>query len=436
MSVLGYDAEAAEREVIAAALSPGGAAVVSTLSAQEHLNEKHFANPVFSTTWKVCLDRLARDEAITMELVMIEVDPIGDRISYRDILARAVGAGYGAISALRSYARLVIRGAERRSWAAAAEALKDAALNDDETGLRRAEELLRTNHVTQDTFSAEELGYRVMKWLTETGTPPAISSGFPGVDEKIGGGFRPGDLTFIGGHTSQGKSSLVDGFLTHAVISSSKRVHVFANEMSPEDRTLRIVADLSGVPYGRLASRSPKNTDWPRLLDAGGRVPFSITRANQWSVDQICRDVYHNRYDLWAVDHLHNMQYRDREELEGIVRTLAACASSTGTHCILVGQLNEGRNATDIPPFPAMRDIRDTGMIKHIASQVFMIHRDHRREDDEVQIDTAATLSFPKARHGETGSIRVELNTVRLRFHGAYPEPTETLSFTDGDGVG
>ena len=55
-----------------------------------------------------------------------------------------------------------------------------------------------------------------------------------------------------------------------------------------------------------------------------------------------------NRWDLWAVDLVHNMAYERESELHQIVATLAAAARSSNSHLLLVVQFNEAPKQTPI----------------------------------------------------------------------------------------
>ncbi len=111
--------------------------------------------------------------------------------------------------------------------------------------------------------------------------------------------------------------------------------------MSFVDRGLRMVARLSGVHYSRLATRSPARRRPRQGLKALGALPFGVTDCSAWDATQIARDIKARRWDLCCLDVLHNLPYRDTQEMDRNIAILAAAARTSGTHLILVCHPNE-----------------------------------------------------------------------------------------------
>lgn len=412
-----------ERSLIAAILLFPGS-VMNALTS-DGLGPEHFYREAYARIWRGAIAVSFRTDEPTAELILEHLDPSQQDRELRSVVTDALAAGPPAAGAIREYGSKVQRFAERRSWLEAAEVLRTGAVGDDQSAVTRALELINRGVTESDTLTSLDLGNQAMSWL-EGKESVAIATGFPGLDQKVGGGFRPGDVTALGGWTAHGKSMLVDGFLSHAAIVSGKNVHLYANEMSATDRALRMISDLSGIPFGRLALRGIGDGEWTLILDACKCLPFGFTDCSGWSIDRIARHARAANWDLWALDILHNVEYTDTQGLESGLRTLAATARSTGSHVIAVCHLNEERSKNEMTPAPTLRDLRGSGMIKNICSNVMFIHRDQKKEDDTVVLGDDSTLSFPKARHGVPGSIRVKLDSPRMRFHPPYKATLES----------
>src|ERR1043166_7637248 len=92
-------------------------------------------------------------------------------------------------------------------------------------------------------------------------TRDTIASGFPSVDQMLGGGFRRGDLIVLGGDVGSGKSALA---LAIALRAAGQHQTVFVSgEMLPErihERALAIEGRARGDDLRRGSLRSEEHT--------------------------------------------------------------------------------------------------------------------------------------------------------------------------------
>lgn len=404
MSVSGRDAELA---VTAAALM--NPKVLPRLMVEEGIGTDHFADPFAARVFAAMCALHDEDRAI---------DPVtvAERAGLPAGEVDALAAHLPAVGAIREHARIVARHRLRRTWRHAGQLLQQAAVEDDEQLVAQAEQALASPTVSDDTYSTQRLGDEVFEYLNGQGAP-GISTGMLDLDDIIGGGLRPGDTTVIAAWESMGKSCLVDDILEHAA-GQGRRVHAYINEMSPTDRALRMVARQGAVSWGKIARRNLTDQERSRIVAAMGRLPFGLTEASQWSAEQIARHARANRWDIWALDVLHNMPYQYESELAAIVATLAAAARSSNGHLILVCHLNQERAKDDLLPRPVIRDLRGSGMIAKLAANVLMLHRKQQRTPDGL-VDTSliASLIADKARHGRRGDgIDLAFEPKRMSF--------------------
>lgn len=397
----------AERAILAATFL--SRAVVDRLILDHSLQPGDFDQPHHQRTWAAILQIHARGA---------KVDPI----ILGDLLGAAVPAGFvqelpgwaDAISSIGEHAQIVKRHALRRSWHAAAQRLIEASDTDNEALVVQAEQLLAAPTGTDETWTPERLGEDVCDFLTDKGSV-GVSTGMPKLDDLLAGGLRPGDMTAIGAWTSMGKSVLVDTFLHDAALEG-RSCHVYVNEMSPRDRTLRTLARMGAAPYAQLARREIGQRDAPGVLDAARRIPFGVTDCSQWDAAQIGRHARANRWDLWAVDLVHNMAYERESELHQIVATLAAAARSSNSHLLLVAQFNEARAIGETLPVPVARDIRGSGMIKNLSANVLLLHREQTNQGGFVTTSRDGILKVDKSRHGQLGMVPVTFFPDEMRF--------------------
>lgn len=383
------------------------------------LSASEFLVDVYSEAWQALCDLRADSEHIDDVTVAARMTA-GDAAK---CLQNCVDAAYASqVAGIPGYIKVIREGAQRASWQLAARCLAEAVITNDEALVSRAERhLAAPTSITEDTADPEHVGHAVVDFL-EDNKPVGIPTGLVALDNRIGGGLRPGDTTALGGWTGMGKSCLVDQLLTSAY-EQSRTAHAYVNEMSLVDRGLRMLARATGVPHSQLVLRDVNPADTPRLIEAAGRLPFGITDCSQWTADQIARHIRVNRWDLCAVDLLHNIPYERESELHRITATLAAAARSSGTHLILVCQLNEERAKTTKLPDPVIRDIRGSGMIKNLSANVLFVHRQQVVDKGIVFTTNDATVTAGKARHGQPGAALATFNPERMSFDPAHLRP-------------
>lgn len=334
-----------------------------------------------------------------------------------------------AVGNLTAYPVELKRLTLRRAWQIGGYRMLEAAATDDESLVTQAEQAIAQPTVTEDTKTADQLGSDVFDWMQDTSSDVAIPTGFPLIDRMIGQGLRPGDLTAIGGWTNMGKSPLLDGMLLRAA-QHGKRVHLYSNEISMIDRTLRLIAMTTGLSVTRMQARELSARDAPVFTQAAGSIPFGITDISQWSAGQVARHMRANRWDLCGLDVLHNMSYEGEAELSAMAQTLAAAARSSGAHLLLACHLNDKRADSATYPRPVLRDIRSSGMIVRLCSNVVLLHRpQHKEPNGEISTSFDGFLHWDKARHGQACTAPVTFVPKRMGFYPAGDlAPTTTVT--------
>jgi replicative DNA helicase len=386
-----------ETSILAACLmSPS---VTPRLLLDHHLNDEHFAEPVCQTTWQAIV--AMHDRGDTIEPVGLTAE-LNGRIDHpRDwtldlvALEPPVGALPGLLQRLKRYA-------ERRKMQHAGWLYTEAAQRDDEQIATKAEALLAHSGTVDDETSPQDLGGQAVDYLTATHNDD-LTTGFPVLDRYLGGGLKPGDCTALGAWTSMGKSVLVDQILA-AAAANGANAHAYINEMSSRDRALRMIARHAGVDISALMRKQLTGDQHRKVLDAANRLPFGLTDCSQWTAAQVARHIRARRWDIAALDLLHNMPYREESELHQMVATLAAGARTAGCHLILVCQFNEARSIGERLPRPVIRDIRGSGMVKNLCANVLLLHREQHDEGGFITTQREGLLTLGKARHGQQGS--------------------------------
>lgn len=237
---------------------------------------------------------------------------------------------------------------------------------------------------------------------------------FNKLNNCLGGGFRRQQMTIVGGWTSHGKSVVVDQML-ETFSEQGLRCHLYMNEMSHQERVVRLVARKTGVSTHKIMAQNmtlEEQAAVDKVINDG--LPFSITPCAGWSIEELSYDIRNREFDVVAVDVLHLFDYESELELARISRLLNRVAKTANCHVIATVHLNEGRVNDIIRPRPVTRDIRGSGMLKNDADNVMFVYR----EQDPSSGDPLPSSCFylAKARSGTLGRSDTMFDSKHLKF--------------------
>ncbi|MBD3336279.1 MAG: replicative DNA helicase, partial [Candidatus Eisenbacteria bacterium] len=121
----------------------------------------------------------------------------------------------------------------------------------------------------------KELLTRTFEVIQELYEEKRVVTGVPSGYQDLDGftaGFQPSDLVVIAGRPSMGKTSLALNIAENASIRHKIPVAVFSLEMSREQLVQRLLCSQAHVEAHRLRTGFLKESEWPMLTDAAGRL--------------------------------------------------------------------------------------------------------------------------------------------------------------------
>ena len=210
-----------------------------------------------------------------------------------------------------------------------------------------------------------------------TGTP----TGFAKLDEK--GGLHPSDLVIVAGESSQGKTSLANSIVLHAIQKGAK-VAFYSMEMTRVQLTARLASMMSGVSSSDLLYSS-KLTEWQlSQFDSaiGALMGYSLyfddkSTSNIEGILASIRAMKH-KYDIdgVVVDYLQilnvNSKNSNKEQaMADAARRLKNIAKDLDIWVVALSQLN--RDSQN--PAPNLNRLRDSGQIAEAADMVMFVYR-------------------------------------------------------------
>ena len=289
---------------------------------------------------------------------------------------------------------------------------EDTASSSDEllAVLQREAEAIRGSNFQRGLLTPADTLRRFSDHVVDAGEGRCnfVPSGFPRLDEILGGGFIRGGLYILGARPAVGKST----FAINLADNIAGNCLFVSLEMTPEQITSKRVSRLTGLSSAKLLSGRVTDDSWVEIAKASSALyeqGVFLNSRYDLTVQQI-QLLAQSVPELRAVivDYLGLIQPATRggstyEIVSQISRELKRMAISLNVPVICLCQLSRTvENRED--KRPRLSDLRDSGAIEQDADAVLFLYRpDYYAggladgQPSFVQLDVA------KNRHGKTG---------------------------------
>lgn len=440
----------------------------------DFLRPDHFADPLHGRIFQACQGLIERNQVANP----ITLKPFFDS---EEVLIANGGAAYfarlaaasGSIIDAADYGRQILELHRRREFLDIGQAIvisaHDPGDRDVPTLVAEAESMLgnvleagnATDRLRDGRQSIDGALTRIEEAAREAMLPEAernrrrIITGLRGLDDKLR--ISRGDLVFIAGATSMGKSALADN-IAEANEANGVGTAVFAMEMNSDQWATRRLARHTGLSSRRIADGLLDQNEMARLMHASQRLekrPHFINDQPGVSVAQV-RTLLRKlkrQHDigLCIIDYLQLMSAEGTkaagtraEELGRMTRSLKATAQELNIALIVASQVNRGVDARD-EKRPTLGDLRESGSIEQDANTVLFVYREEYylgrgkpvgrngkapSYDDEMEhlrrLESArgkGEIIIAKQREGEAPiTVHCRWDGVRTRFYDGGPE--------------
>lgn len=337
---------------------------------------------------------------------------------------------------VRRYAEIVREDSVLRGLVIAADKIAGAAFNPDgktvDAIVDEAQQSLQDIHVGVGRRMPESIEGGVVRMLDriqaiEDGAQPVcISTGIPGLDRMIGGGWKGGKQVILAARPSIGKSSLAEQFCL-SLATAGVPAAIFSQEMTKDDLTDRAVANLGRIELDNVISGKLAEDEWPRLTEAIERMrnlPLyfddqpSLTLADIAAKARMLKRQHGVR--LIALDYLQlcagtqgmDNRHHQIEQLSRGIKTLSKQLDMT---FVTLSQLNRevekranGR--------PVLSDLKESGAIEEDADIVILLSRGSVDASGYQVIN----CDIPKNRQGRVGTLTLGFNGAHQQWHECY----------------
>ena len=247
-----------------------------------------------------------------------------------------------------------------------------------------------------------------------------VATGFPSIDNSLGGGMRRGDLVVLGGEVGAGKSALALAIALRAA-QSGARVSFRSGEMEPERIAERALAIEARVRVDDMRRGTLDDEARTKLAQAGARVEQQLPGLAAIKPDELATidddpSAYAN-VDLVVVDPLQALANGSRpleEDIAVAARTLKRLAVARDV-CVLATSHLPFLVRERKDPRPQLDDFGALGAVKQFADVVLGLYR-HEMYDSAPDVDGATELIVLKNRNGARGYVDLYFYKQWMRF--------------------
>lgn len=241
--------------------------------------------------------------------------------------------------------------------------------------------------------------------------PPVVPTPFAGLNYLLLGGFRPGELTYLGARPAVGKSSLASEMAVETARRTQGTLFV-SREMTNEAIARRMIAQEGRLNAGAL--RSGRVVSWDAVTETiAGMERFPIWLTDEAvSVADIAGAIDHLKQPikLVVVDYLQLLRgprAQDRRlQIEAVSKELKYVAMSRKVVVLALSSLSRPAQGGD--QRPTLASLRESGALEHDADIVLLLHR--AKDSNEAECLVA------KNRDGRTGTVHLLFRDASVRF--------------------
>lgn len=253
-----------------------------------------------------------------------------------------------------------------------------------------------------------------------------VKTGYRDLDNMTAG-LQRSDLIILAARPAMGKTTLVTNLAYNVATLNKQSVLFFSLEMSKEQLTDRMLADVAQVDAFDIRTGNLSDEDFAKLSEASGEMaeaPIFIDDTPGMTVLEMrtkARRAAHNApLGLIIIDYLQLMQGSGRsdgnrvQEVSEISRGLKLLARELNVPVIALSQLSRSVESRT-PQIPQLADLRESGSIEQDADIVMFIYREAYYNPD-TEREGITDLIIAKHRNGPTGRVELYFHPERLRF--------------------
>ena len=261
-----------------------------------------------------------------------------------------------------------------------------------------------------------------------------VPTGWPDLDEKLGGGMRAGSLVIVGARPSVGKTSAALSMVLAAAQEKLPAVFVTL-EQSQIDIANRLLSAMTGLSFADIElDRLTDPLDRDRLSDAENQLaglPLKIIDESSLRLSQFTASARAERRHglrLLILDYLQLLRPDDdrvhrEQQVAAMSRALKRLARELDAVVVCLAQLNRDIESRDRKQ-PRLSDLRESGSIEQDADVVLFLDRPAAYDPDAHPSE--ASIIIAKNRNGPCGKVPLVWCGSTMTYRSAA-RPWETM---------
>ena len=334
--------------------------------------------------------------------------------AYADLLTQIIMVTPTAAN-VREYCRILRREARLQLLKDAASEMLEA---EDEDEIRTA--LDKVNRVMVDKPGVRAMNMvQALEDFYRRHDPEVTPDFLPWAFRKLNRYLRtePGDLIYIGGYPSDGKTTLA--LTTAREQARTKRVGFFSYETNCGKLTDAMICAAAQIGLPTIQLNKLSANEWDELAyiasDFTGRN-LDIIEAAGMTVTDIRLYTMAHHYDVIYIDYVQLIpasgksawEQQDFNRVSANSRALKLFGLQSGVTVVALSQMTRPQRNKDgtIPP-PSMSSLRSTGQIEQDADAILLMFR-----EDQSKKDADRIITFGKIKTGASGG------SFKLHFDG------------------
>lgn len=260
-----------------------------------------------------------------------------------------------------------------------------------------------------------------------------VTTGFQKLDDEVCG-FEPGDLIFVAGRTSMGKTALVTAMAMNLAIPHKIPVSIFSLETTKTTLGMRMAAQHAEINLLQLRQNILPTKYYSKLYESMSVIadsPIIVDDTSSLSVGEFRSKLrkHISKYGtrLVIVDFVQKMRgnklhYNSiRDEIVEIARGLKNTAKDLRIPIIALSQLTRDVDKRGKKKIPQLSDLKESGSIEEEAEIVLFVHREWYY--DKVNGDkNKAEIIIAKQKNGPTGTVDLCFKPECAMFYNDMPE--------------
>ena len=275
-----------------------------------------------------------------------------------------------------------------------------------------------------------------------------VPTGLTDLDDRLGG-LHKSDLIIIAGRPSMGKTALATNIAFNAAKKLQENgkkssIAFFSLEMSSEQLSTRILSEQSKIKSNDIRRGRISDEQFDKFIETSKNIselPLYIDETPAISIAALSNRARRIKrlfgLELVVVDYIQlmratNLRHEGRvQEISEITQGLKGLAKELNVPVLALSQLSRAVEQRDDKK-PLLSDLRESGSIEQDADVVMFVYREayylEKKEPSPATVEHAdwqnkmdevsnlAEILIGKQRHGPTGNVKVEFESIYTKF--------------------